>query len=550
MPSKIFSNVLILATLLLTLHGCAGTPDATSEGSLAGPWLGSFEIDGRATYASLTLSTQDGQLQGTMELPFEGETGIDVTDLQVKGRAVRFEVARPDGAWSFVGKRGSGRASGRLEGEVTQTGRTGRFRFAAVAGPDGASYDSYVGTYRIPPDRVISVAPYRGEMGCSYPVAVDFSNGRIRALFPQGEDRFMAGPSLLVPLPVEATVEFERDGNGQVSGLSWRESGGPAWTASRIAYPHEAVRFKNGEVVLAGTLTFPAAEGPHPAVILIHGSGPQPRDHAVLKWIADYFVLNGLAVLAYDKRGVGESTGSWNDATIEDLAKDALAGLAYLKSRPEIQPEKIGLWGISQGGWISTLAAARSSDVAFIIIVSGAGVSITQQDVDRIELTLRMAGFPESEVQAAVAYQRLFYDALDGKAGWEELEASMERSRQAPWAGYVTRPASKERFVLRAPIVRRFFAYDPASDLERVSCPVLALFGGRDIIVPPDRNIAPMEQGLKRGGNADYTIKVFPTGDHVLQETPTGAMRDGPFLKELVPGYLETMRAWLEAKLR
>jgi pimeloyl-ACP methyl ester carboxylesterase len=536
--------VLILPCCFLILQSCARGTDSPNKETLAGRWIGSAEMDGRQDFIILNLSVKDGQMQGTMDLLFDNEMGLKTTAIVLRDKEISFNVSRKEGDWSFKGKR----QAGQMQGTANSGTKEGAFSLAAVADRDPASYDTYAGSYRLSPDRVISIAPYRGEMGCPYPVSVDFSDGRIRALFPAGQGRFFAGPAFLIPAPNEVNLSFERDGNGQVSALLWQEPGKPQQRAARIAYRQEAVEFNNGDVRLAGTLTLPSAPEPCPAVILIHGSGPQPRDHAVLKWIADYFVLNGVAVLAYDKRGVGGSTGNWNDASMEDLAGDALAGVSFLKSRPEIQPGKIGLWGISQGGWISVLAAARSSDIAFIILVSGAGVSVAQQDLDRIELTLRSSGLPESEAQAAVAHQRLFFDTLNGKAGWDEFEASIKRARETSWSGYVALP-TKERFDLRAPVVRRFFSYDPGPDLERLSCPVLALFGGRDIIVPPDRNVAPMEQALKRGGRADYTIRVFPSADHVLQETPTGAMRDLPFVKRLVPDYLETMITWLKKLL-
>lgn len=544
------STVPTLILALLALWGCADKPRTATGGELPGLWLGSFEAAGREIYASLSFSVEGDTLRGSMGLPFENEAGLDMTALRVNGRSVRFEVKRQDGAWTFDGKLEADRTAARLDGTVGSGGQSGPFRFAAVADLDPKEYESLIGAYRFPDGRAVSVAAFRGEMLCRYPAFVDLSSGRIRALIPADKDRYLVGPSFLVPLPVEAVVEPARDADGRVSGLLWRKNGGSVERASRIPVRQEDVRIANGETTLAGTLSLPAAEGPHPAVILIHGSGPQPRDHAVLKWVADHFLLNGVAVWAYDKRGVGASTGSWNNASIRDLADDVLAGLAYLQSRPEVDPKRIGLWGISQGGWISVSAAARSTEVAFIVIVSGAGVDIVRQDVDRIELTLSSVGFPESEVQAAVAYQSLFYEAIAGRATWEELAAAMERTKDAGWAGYVSRPSSRERFAARAPVVWRFFSYDPAADLERVSCPVLALFGGRDIIVPPDRNVGPLEEGLKRGGKADVTIKVFPAGDHVLNETPTGAMRDAPFLKRLVPGYLDAVRDWLEDKLR
>jgi pimeloyl-ACP methyl ester carboxylesterase len=515
------------------------------EAALAGHWIGTLEIAGEPVYCEVSLSVEAGALRGTMDLPFTPEMDLEVAAVHLEEDRVRFSVERPVGYWSFDGYL----TTGQIQGTITHHEGHGTFQLAAVADQDPAFYGIYNGSYELAPDRVISIAAYRGEMSCQYPVCVDLVSGRLRALFPQGADLFVAGSAFLIPLPAEVAIEFRRTDDGQVDGLHWQETNHPALWAPRIAFRQEAVHFSNGAVTLAGTLTWPLTAGPHPAVVLIHGSGPQTRDHAVLRWIGDFFALNGVAVLAYDKRGVGDSTGDWNEATLEDLAEDALASVAYLQSLSGICPEKVGLWGISQGGWIAPLAAARSRNVAFLILVSGPGVSVAQQDVDRIELTLSTSGFSAHEVQAATNHQRMFFDALNGNVSWERLAASTQQAQEARWAEYVSLP-TKERFDQRAPFLRRFFGYDPTPDLERVTCPVLALFGGRDIIVPPQRNVAQVEQALQRGGNADYTIRVFPTGDHVLAATTTGAMQEIPFQQALVPGYLDTVHSWLIARLR
>jgi pimeloyl-ACP methyl ester carboxylesterase len=526
--------------------------ERSPEAILSGHWVGTVEIAGApsalggattSAYCEINWTTVNNTLHGTLDLPFAEESNLPVVGLRVEASRVRFTVERPAGPWSFDGTLDAGT----LQGTVTSTEGQGPCLLAAVADREPASYDAYNGSYRLAPDRVVCVAAYRGEMGCPYPVCTDFATGRVRALFPRGPDHFVIGPAFLAPLPAEATAEFTRGEDGQVVGLRWQEAGRPAVEAARILLRREAVRFAHEEVTLAGTITWPMTAGPHPAVVLIHGSGPQPRDHAVLRWIADFFALNGIAVLGYDKRGVGESTGNWNDAGMEDLAGDALAAIALLHGRPQVRPDQVGLWGISQGGWIAPLAAAGSPDVAFIILVSGAGVSVVQQDVDRIELTLRTSGYTEDEVRSAVAHQRLFYDAVKGKASWDQLENSVEQARAARWASYVALP-TKERFERRAPIVRRFFGYDPAADWTHVRCPVLALFGGRDIIVPPERNVAPLEAALRRGGHTDHTLVIFPEGNHVLAATQTGAMHEIPFDRALVPGYLDTMREWLQAR--
>ena len=521
------------------MTGASPIADAATDG-LAGHWIGAHEIDNEPVYCEVNWSVEAGARRGRMALGFGADTDLEVTDVRVEDGRAHFTVEQPSGRWLYSGVLDAGR----LQGDVCHPQGRGTFRLMAVADQDPASYDAYNGSYQLSPERVISIAAYRGEMGCSYPVCVDFASGSLRALFPLGSDRFAAGAALMYPLPTEVIVEFVRDAGHQVTGLRWQEPGQESRWAPRIALRQEAVQICRGAVTLAGTITYPLGPPLYPALVLVHGSGPQPRDHAVLKWIADWFALQGVAVLAYDKRGVGESTGDWTEASLEDLAGDALAAVAYLQERPDIRSDAVGLWGISQGGWVAPLAAARSHDVAFIILVSGPGVSVAQQDVDRVKGTLRADGFSAGEARAAAAHQRLFYDVVAGNASWDEFEASMERAREARWAGYVALPA-KERFDLRVNFLRPFFGYDPRPDLERVTCPVLAFFGGRDIIVPPERNVEPMRQALRRAGNADHTILVFPDGDHVLTATKTGAPGEIPFNSVLVPGYLDALRQWL-----
>src|SRR5579862_2847540 len=151
--------------------------------------------------------------------------------------------------------------------------------------------------------------------------------------------------------------------------------GGCARSFSKTVVHQEAVEFRSGEATLAGTLFMPGTPGRHPAVVLYHGSGPQPRDSARAEW----FARCGVAALAYDKRGVGQSTGDFRRVPFPDLVEDGLAGVAFLKARGDIDGRHIGVWGLSQGGWLGPLAAARSRDVAFVIAVSGPGVTPGEQ---------------------------------------------------------------------------------------------------------------------------------------------------------------------------
>src|SRR5205085_2079920 len=163
-------------------------------------------------------------------------------------------------------------------------------------------------------------------------------------LYPTGRDRFFAGPGAAVTASIESQVEFQRDGAGTIAALTWRREGAAARTARRVEIEkHEDVRFSNGAIQLAGTLISQATGGKHPAVILVHGSGAENREY-ILPW-ARFLVRKGMAVLGYDKRGVGGSTGDWYTASFDDLAADAVAAFNFLRKRNDIDPAQIGLLG-------------------------------------------------------------------------------------------------------------------------------------------------------------------------------------------------------------
>ena len=180
----------------------------------------------------------------------------------------------------------------------------------------------------------------------------------------------------------------------------------PALTLALLAFSgcsagapiqEKVVSLSNGNVTLAGSLFLPGGTGSHPAVVLFHGSGQQLRDESMARWFAE----QGVAALAYDKRGVGESSGDFRQVPFIDLAGDGLAAVAFLKARSEIDPRRIGVWGLSQGGWLGPLAASQSRDVAFVIAVSGPGVSPGEQMIFYYSSQLRKQGLSESAISAA-----------------------------------------------------------------------------------------------------------------------------------------------------
>lgn len=336
-----------------------------------------------------------------------------------------------------------------------------------------------------------------------------------------------------------------------VASCGQRVSTAPESSSEKQNAREEAVRFANGTVTLAGTLVVPAGSGHYPAVILFHGSGPQQRDLFTARW----FAAQGVAALAYDKRGVGESTGDFRTVPFMQLCDDGLAAMDYLKSRKEIDSKRIGVWGLSQGGWLGPLAASRSSDVAFVIAVSGPGVSPGEQMIVYYANELRAQGVPEDGVREASAIRRDIWSYMANGNGYEKAKAELERARSKEWFSKAKAQQDDSFSSLPAPAelskqsahsmqwFRQEAVYDPVPALRALRVPALFLFGDRDQLIPVKESVSIIRGVLAENSRHDFTIQEFPDDDHGMRldtKEPYG---------EIDPEYLKAMREWLRNKV-
>lgn len=324
-------------------------------------------------------------------------------------------------------------------------------------------------------------------------------------------------------------------------------------------YKEEEVSYENKQdnVKLAATLTLPNGNGPFPAVVLITGSGAQDRDESLLGHrpflvLADYLTRRGIAVLRADDRGMGgTSKGGPNDTT-ENYAADALAGVEFLKTRKEINAKQIGLIGHSEGGMAAPMAAAKSNDIAFIVLMAGPGIpgdKLLAKQIGLIALAecqkevemsiIEGQALMDTVVQekdAAVARQKLHEAALKrAEAAKKKIDSQLAAAdaQSAAWA---------------TPWFRYFLAYDPRPNLMKIHVPVLAINGDKDLQVPPKEDLEGIEQALKDGGNKDYKIVLLPNLNHLFQTTKTGAPSEYAQIEEtLAPAALQTMGDWIVA---
>lgn len=304
-------------------------------------------------------------------------------------------------------------------------------------------------------------------------------------------------------------------------------------------YYEEEVEFKNTKagVTLAGTLTLPKKEGLFPVVVLISGSGPQNRDeelmgHKPFLVLSDYLTKNGIAVLRFDDRGTASSTGDFKTATTPDFASDVEAGVAYLKTRKEIDKKKIGLIGHSEGGIIAPMVAVNSKDISFIVLLAGTGIPGDQLLLLQQSLIGKASGTSDEILKKARAINFDVFDLIVKSKSTDQLKVDMasyfKRILAEKENAFMLQGMPEDDFVklqvsqTTSPWMLYFIKYNPAIALEKVKCPVLAVNGEKDLQVPPKENLEAIKNALKKGGNKKVTAIELPGLNHLFQECKTG----------------------------
>lgn len=342
------------------------------------------------------------------------------------------------------------------------------------------------------------------------------------------------------------------------------ESRRPQEPEEPFPYKSEEISFKNGvdNVLLSGTLTLPENESNLPAVVLITGSGPQNRDEELLGHkpflvLSDFLTRNGFAVLRFDDRGVGKSTGTFVTSTSEDFARDVLAAVEFLKTRNEIDKTKIGLIGHSEGGIIAPMVAVRSNDVSFIVLMAGTGVPGDSILIMQNRLIQKAEGVPEKEIDETTDIQRKLFQLVIKSSNDEILQNQLGNKlneylstipdEQKNKLGDLKTYINMQVKTFTSPWFKYFLEYNPAKTLEKVKCPVLALNGSNDLQVSPEENLSAIENALKKGGNKNYEIEILPGLNHLFQTSKTGAVSEYSSIEETIsPMALNAMLEWMK----
>lgn len=339
----------------------------------------------------------------------------------------------------------------------------------------------------------------------------------------------------------------------------------PASGDEGVAFRREEVTFANGEIVLAGELTFPEGEGPHPAVVMISGSGEQDRDSdlggfRLFAVLADHLAGAGIASLRFDDRGVGGSAGDNFQATLLDRAGDVEAAVGLLSSHDDIAAGRVGLVGHSEGGIVAPVVANRSDGVAFMALLAAPAVGAEETLVAQQRTLLEDSDSTAEEAEQFRAFQELVFRATATGQGWDQAEASLRALVMQQFEAFPEQTQEsvgdvdafadaivvEQMATWQSPWFESFFKHDPGPAIAALKVPVIALFGELDTQVPPAANATAMSEAINESSAPGYTIATIFSANHRFQEAVTGSMDEYARLKrEFAPDFVEILTDWL-----
>ena len=562
-------NIIAITALILFATSLARSQD------VAGDWQGVLHAGTRQLHIVLHITNSDGNLKATMDSVDQGAFGLPVSSISLKNSKLKFEVSQVGG--SYLGKLSPDART--ISGSWSQGGAfldldfkraTSAVKAEPKPGPPSDIDGAWLGTVEASGMKLRVVfhilnttdgltatmdSPDQGAMGIpattvtrngsSLKIEMKQINGAYEGKVSSdlttidGVYTYSSGELPLVVKRVKDASQLERHR--------------PQDPVKPYPYREEEVSYANKQaqgVVLAGTLTIPQGKGPFPTVLLVPGSGRHDRDetllgHKVFLVLADYLTRKGIVVLRVDDRGAGKSSGKFEDATTADLATDAEAGIAYLRTRSETDPHKIGMIGHSEGGLIAPMVAASDPNVAFIVMMAGTGVPGDEILVEQVQLISEASGMSHEAAEKSAAQEREVVTVL--KQGKDKDTAALEKELREKLSGTIPEAQIGPQIkLLTSPWFRYFIAYDPAPTLRKVKCPVLAINGEKDVQVSPKQNLPAIRKALEEGGNQHFETDELPGLNHLFQTAKTGAPSEyGEIEETMSPVAMEKIASWI-----
>lgn len=600
MLNRISICVLLIITMLFSVNLTnSDARNYNGKNSLTGKWTGELNAGGNVLRIVFNIIQDDDEnFSATLDSPDQNAIGIPVTEIICNNNLITLIINA---------------VAGKYEGEISTDGQsmTGTWSQGTVRLPLNMTKETNIvilkeDTIKKVPDAVdlqriigrwmgkLKINNIGKELRLVFDFSEDSQNG-IYATLSSPDQRVNNIPvsnlefsnnHLMIEIKI-AGAQFEgimAEDNSAVEG-TWSQRGNslplilrkteedaviqelkrPQEPRKPYAYVEEDVVFKNENagVKLAGTLTIPVGEGPFPAVVLISGSGPQDRNESFmmhkpfLVW-ADYLTKNNIAVLRYDDRGFGKSTGDFSSATSMDFVRDAISAVDFLKTRKEINPQKIGLVGHSEGGLIAPIAAVQSPDIAYIILMAGPGLKGSEVLLTQQKAILKANGISNLTISAMQELNSKLFEIVRSekndssalhklKLTAKEFTSTLDTNIIQELKNVGTDINEEQLSRLLSPWFRYFIEFNPQQWLEQVVCPVLALNGSKDVQVTAEENLAGISKALNEGGNKNYTVKELPGLNHLFQHAEKGTLDEYSKIEETIsPEVLKIMSDWIE----
>jgi dipeptidyl aminopeptidase/acylaminoacyl peptidase len=365
----------------------------------------------------------------------------------------------------------------------------------------------------------------------------EYQSGRLRALFPRDGDGFSAGSGWFRRDPVTFTVTFD-EATPQAASLRWEEAG-VRRTALRVAMDERPFVITRGGIRIAGTLTVPPGPGPHPAVVMIPGSGPLTR--RTPRYVGDLLTGYGIAVLTVDKRGTGESTGSWNTLSHREWAADVHAQLDWLARQPGINPSRLGIVAGSEGGFVGPVVAAQRKDVRVLVCRVCSALPHPEVILDMESAAMRRTGLAEPDVaRASALLKQLLRFALE-RTDYTRVLAAAKGGEGTTWRAAVRLQAIPPENAQYWDTYRGVLDVDPRDHYRRLTIPVLAILGERDERILVDKHRTAFN--TLRAGGVPLTLWVEPGASHGLQLDESTNPR-------YPAGFHDRLASWVASQLR
>ena len=564
------------------------------QNGLEGEWKGNISILGQVLEIKI-LFENESAYSGTIWVISQNNTAVELHDISFKDGEVHFEMLADAKLAVFEGSFSS---EDQIEGAFTQVGQEGSFELQrssktmeTVENAEESEVQAYI------PEKDLT-GEWKGNisiLGQVLEIKILFENesaynGTIWVISQsntpielhdihssEGEIHFeMLADARLGVFEGMFISEDQMEGTftqvGQEGTFellrysSQAEAEAEAAALAELPYEIEEVTFTNAGLTLAGSLTLPKGEGPFPALVLVSGSGPQDRNEEIaivpgyrpFEVIADALSSRGIAVLRYDDRGVGQSQGDNASANSGDLAGDAQAAFDYLLQREEINPDKVGILGHSEGAMIAAMLAAENPQISFIVAVAGIMADPYEALMLQNELLVGSAGLSQEETQAKIAEARQMLD-WTLEEDWDSMQTFLEEtitSQISQLSDEQKAALGDEEAYIQTTVeaymseyqiwISYYLKHNWQADWEKLQQPALALFGGLDMQVEAELNRSALEKALLVSGNRNVEIVTFPMANHLFQEAVTGSTLEYASLgTDFVDGFLDTISTWV-----